>query len=154
MSTSSVQASSMGQRSKSRGSSALHTQRALVHLPPRLLGLNSRVGSFCVQETEAMGGAGWRMNVQALFLLIYASHCESCFEYIRELLNFDKFTLKSFSRVPAAVRSHMSSSYFKRYLASKALLASFIHAVRTQETGCNAKRTRQGHEPVPSLSLN
>lgn len=53
-----------------------------------------------------MGGAGWRMNVQALFLLIYASHCESCFEYIRELLNFDKFTL-SFSHVPGAVSSHV-----------------------------------------------
>lgn len=101
-----------------------------------------------------MGGAGWSMNVRALFFLIYASHCESCFEHIRELLNFDKFTLKSFSHVPAAVRSHKPSSYFKCYLASKALLAAFLHAVRTQETGCNAKRARQGHEPVSCLSLN
>lgn len=154
MNISSVQAPSMGQRSKGRGSPVLHTQRALVHLPPRPLGLNRRVGGFCVWETEAMGGAGWRMNVQALFLLIYTSHCESCFEYIRGLLNFDEFTLKSFSHVPAALRSHMSSSYFKCYLASKALLASFLHAVRTQETGCNAKRARHGHEPVSSLSLN
>lgn len=72
MSTSSVQASSRGPKVQGQRDSVLHTQRALVHLPPSLMGLNSRVGSFCVQETEAMGGAGWRMNVQALFLQIYA----------------------------------------------------------------------------------
>lgn len=72
-------------------------------------------------------------------------------EYSGEPLNLDKFALKSFSHIPAAVRSHMSSSYSKCYLATKALLASFLRAGRIQRTGCYTKRTQQGHEHGPFL---